>query len=436
MRKKYLPLKVFTGYILFTLMLAFFGPLIFIGLDPVNVPVYIFAFLILFAMGYHLGINGATPAVFREPAFVERYIFRLLKFSIVVTLLYKLQEFAVLVAGGKLNFSLASTGESYVNLYADYTRGEGSYDVAWIISLFFYLPQLISMILGVYYFKKLPSNYRYAVVGIFVLILLVNTLGQGKQKQVGDIMVFLLSILVLRLGSQANDSNFRKRRNSSRIYVIGLLVGVVGMFAFINILSSRYDAIGIGAYNIEGASHPLITYNMEHPVFLILGDKVGFAAATFFGYLSQGYLGLSLSMQEPFVWTYGVGNSYAMTTLLGKLLGLPVSVEDSYPFRVGLSTGWDLTKWHSVFPWLASDFTFPGVLVVFFFYAFVYARCWKEAILYKNPLSVLLFCILNLGLVFVPANNQLLHGPESVLAIFVIVFMWVKNRWKLNCPPA
>ncbi len=436
MRKKYLPLIAFSTYILFTLVLAFWGPLTYIGLDEANVSSYMLLFLVLFTAGYYLGVNGSKDRILRDSALVEKKIFRLLKFSIIVTVLYKFQEFAALAVTGKLNLSFANAGENYVETYADYERGAGGYNIEWVISIFFYLPLLISMILGVYYYKKLPRIYRLSVIAIFALVFIVNTLGQGKQKQIGDIMVFLLSILVIKLGSESNSRDIKRRRRSKRIYIWGLLVGVLGLFGFISVLTARYAALGIDASNIQGLSHPLIVYNTHHLVFQIFGDQVGFAMSMFTGYLAQGYLGLSLAFNEPFVWTYGIGNSYATTILFGKLFGLPVSVEDSYPFRVGVDTGWDLAKWHSVFPWLASDFTFPGVLIIFFFYAFVYGRCWKEAIVYRNPLSILFFCVLNLGLVFVPSNNQLLHGPESVLAVFVIASMWFYSRWKYDCKSA
>lgn len=433
MRKKYLPLVAFSIYIVFTLIVAFWGPLTYIGLDAVNVIGYMFLFLVLFAVGYYLGVNGFKSRVLHDSVLVEKQIFRLLKFSILMAVFYKFQEFAVLAVTGKLNLSLANAGENYVELYADYERGTGGYDIGWVIGIFFYLPLLISMILGVYYYKKLPPMYRFFVISIFVFIFIVNTLGQGKQKQIGDMLVFLLSILVIKLGSDSNSTDIKKRQRTKRVYFWGLLVGLVGLFGFISILSARYAALGIDVSNIQDLSHPLIIYDIHHPVFQIFGNDIGFGIAVFSGYLAQGYLGLSLAFNEPFVWTYGIGNSYATTILFGKVFGLPVSVEDSYPFRVGADTGWGLAKWHSVFPWLASDFTFPGVLIIFFFYAFVYGRCWREATVYKNPLSILLFCILNLGLVFVPSNNQLLHTPESVLALFLIACMWINTRWKYNC---
>jgi hypothetical protein len=164
----------------------------------------------------------------------------------------------------------------------------------------------------------------------------------------------------------------------------------------------------------------------------LLGDTAGFPVAVFCMYLTGGYQGLSLSFDQPFVWTRGVGHSYALTILLGKVLGLPVSVSDSYPYRVGAATGWDEAKWHSVFPWLASDITFVGALVLFFFVAYVYAQCWKEAVAHRNPAAIMLFSVLNLGLAFVPANNQLLHSPESYLAVVVVFAVWVSTRSTLN----
>ncbi len=437
MRKKYFPLIALLSYILATLIIAFWGPIEYIDLNIVMVTGYMLLFLLFFTFGYIYGVNsGAKNRSYRSAELIDKVTLRWVKFCIVITFAYKFQEFAMQAISGGLSLSLSSIGQNYVDTYADYERGSGDYSIGFVLGIFFYLPLLVTIVLGPHYFKSLSKSFKIAVVGVFVLVVVVNTFGQGKQKQLGDLIIMSLSILLLRIGMQANQKKIKSGNKSKKIYIQVILVFAVAFFSFTSVLGSRYQAMGISADNISAKSHPLLQYKLDHPVFTVLGENAGFGTAVLSGYLTQGYLGLSLAFEQPFVWTYGVGSSYSLTMLLQKQLGLSVTPEDTYPYRVGQYTGWGQNKWHSVFPWLASDFTFTGVLGLFFFYALVYARCWKEAVLYRNPISILLFSVLSLGLVFVPANNQLMHSPESLLALFVIIVTWVILHRRMNCLPS
>jgi hypothetical protein len=94
------------------------------------------------------------------------------------------------------------------------------------------------------------------------------------------------------------------------------------------------------------------------------------------------------------------------------------------------TTGWPaLSRWHTIFPWLASDFTFTGALFIIFLLAFFYGRCWKDIVTNKNPISMIMFAWLTEGLIFVPANNQLVHGIDTVItSVFLITFWLLRNN--------
>ncbi|MBK7978839.1 MAG: hypothetical protein IPK06_02270 [Ignavibacteriae bacterium] len=126
-----------------------------------------------------------------------------------------------------------------------------------------------------------------------------------------------------------------------------------------------------------------------------------------------------------------VGHSYSLTIFLDKIVGLPVSISETYPYRVGAATGWGESKWHSIFSWFASAFTFVGTLFIFIPIGYIYAITWQEA-KYKNPFSIILFSILTLGLIFVPANNQLLHTPEGYLSTIFFILMWSFQHKRYN----
>jgi len=220
----------------------------------------------------------------------------------------------------------------------------------------------------------------------------------------------------------------KRKKLFKKIIVFSLL----GSSALITILYFRYAALGVNASNINERTHELMQYDTDNIIFTIFGDTIGFPLSVFSGYLSQGYYGLSLSMQEPFQWTYFIGNSYSLTVFMQRFLGVPVDFHDTYPYRASLHAGWDDSKWSTVFTWFAGDFTFIGTLFLFAFVAFLYAKVWRESYLYKNPISIILFSMLSIALLYIPANNQLLHTPGSIIAIFFFILLWILKHKRLN----
>lgn len=78
-----------------------------------------------------------------------------------------------------------------------------------------------------------------------------------------------------------------------------------------------------------------------------------------------------MSLTLPFEWSYFVGNSYSLGRIVEILFSANGAVLDhTYPYRVGQTYGWEFDKWHSMFAWLASDISFPGVVLLAPIFAF------------------------------------------------------------------
>ena len=263
------------------------------------------------------------------------------------------------------------------------------------------------------------------VVFSYISIILLETIGHGKQKQLGDIFIFLMIVFFVKTDL---TNPYTRKKLFKKIFIFGTL----GVSLLVTVLYFRYSALNINASNINEKVHELMEYDTHNIIFSIFGDQIGFPLSVFTGYLSQGYYGLSLSMQEPFVWTYFMGNSYSLTVFMQRFLGVPVDFHDTYPYRASLHTGWDDSKWSTVFSWFAGDFTFVGTLFLFTLIAFLYAKVWKETYLYQNPISIVLFAMLTIALLYIPANNQLLHTPGSIIAVFFFFILWIFKHKKFN----
>ena len=147
-------------------------------------------------------------------------------------------------------------------------------------------------------------------------------------------------------------------------------------------------------------------------------------------YMTQGYHAVYLSLQEPFVPTWGVGNSVFLHRQMARLLGDETILAKTYPRRIE-ARGWNASVyWATIYPWLASDFTFPGVVLVMMGIGWIVGRVWVDVIGAANPLAVIFLGQLLLMLYYFPAHNKVMHSGEGVLAFWTWALLW----WWLREP--
>src|SRR5439155_11424922 len=146
----------------------------------------------------------------------------------------------------------------------------------------------------------------------------------------------------------------------------------------------------------DPASAPTATYptgvkaisvDYEHPLIRSLPSFLRTAVVGATSYLTQGYYALYLSLNEPFVPMFGVGNSIFLTQQAVRVTGNQDIARMSYPSRIE-SDGWDaLGRWSSIYPWIASDVSFPGTIVVVFLIGRLFALAWFDALSARNPFA-------------------------------------------------
>jgi len=148
-------------------------------------------------------------------------------------------------------------------------------------------------------------------------------------------------------------------------------------------------------------------------------------------YLTTGYYALSLSLQEPFVPMYGVGNSTFLYRQAARITKDPGILERPYPVRIE-KYGWDSQGlWSSIYPWIASDVSFPGTIVVVFLIGRLFAQSWLDTLRGDNPIAVVMFSIFVIVLFYFPANNQMLQSGEGFAAFWVTLIIWRRTRGRV-----
>jgi hypothetical protein len=95
--------------------------------------------------------------------------------------------------------------------------------------------------------------------------------------------------------------------------------------------------------------------------------------------------------------------------------------------------GWNAyAQWSSIYPWIASDVSFPGVFVVVFLIGRLFAQSWADTLRGSNPFAVSIFAQFVLMLLYFPANNQLLQSGEGVTCFVGTLVAWRLTRRKVR----
>ena len=412
---RYLPLFIYLGYFLFVWFCLLISPVEYKDFDYSSTFLYTLAIIILFTCGYGIGASGPlTLAVAYGDRFLRyqsnRLFFRLLMTLGVVGAIAQWYGFAE--SSGSLD--LASIGKNYVSGYEGYERGQASIGLAYVANIANQALATIILLAGLYYFGAMNLADRAIFLFILGTYLLTNVIGTGKQKFLGDIVIFLFYCAVL---------NFTARGKQLRTRTLFLsALSIVAVFAlFVEILRQRYVAAGIGLHNFYEKSHPLISWDDNSWLSNLLSSDYLFAAGVFSSYFTNGLYGLYLSLTLPFEWSYLIGNSYSVGRIVEIMLGSDGAIlQRTYPYRVGETYGWGFDKWHSLFAWLASDFTFIGVLALTLVFGFIYARLWRQALHASTFFAGPLFIFLSQGLIFSFANNQVVHALSGVIVLVVL----------------
>lgn len=431
---KTLPVKIFVTYIIITLILSFFGPLKYINYDKFSVLIYMSLFLLAITAGCFLA--NRKKIVFRKRkiyeiknnkgALLEKKILKFLSVSIKIALISIFIEFLEILINNPNTFSFSNMATNYLKVREN-THDSGFYSIPMIFRFATGFFRNITLILSFYYWERIGKKNRKRFIVFIILLFVVNMLAYGTQKFVGDIIIYFIVVMAIK------KIKFFKTFNKKYLLFAGLVViGTILFFGYVQ--AERYAMLGVTPENFRVRSDGYQYYDTNHIIFKLFGERYGLGlAAILASYLSAGYYGLSLTLHLPFQWTYGIGNSYFMSKLVSTIFGIENMYYRTYLGRMGEVFGRDgLRSWNTIFPWLASDFTFAGTILFFFFVGYLWQISWIEVIKYKNPVSLVLFTTLSLGLVYVPANNQLFNGIDSYIATVCVLLFWIFNHKKYN----
>jgi hypothetical protein len=410
------PLAVAVGWLLGTFALFWLGDLAGLVPNPVKLWTFVLAATGAFAAGYAMRIRKYPRGLpMREvtPAGVGA-AGRLITWSawyFIVLSVALLNEYGA-TGIGSIWDSILHPDLAYAGKFEIYELQQEFGRTSWTIRILTLLGALSTVLVPylVVFWRTLSTRQRQ--LGVFALALYASYfLFIGTMKGLGDTVVLVVGGVMIATCAR------RSRTPSRRGRYIAMLAAVGATFSLYMVYGQAARAQYFGT---EAFAPP-------NPVVASLaGDRFATGLAVMVRYPTHGYLGLAYNLDTPFTWAGGAGSSPALASYAEQYLGADAGRTLSYPARTEARTGWPSGMyWATIYPWLASDLTFPGTVAFMGVLGWFFARVWVESVATKRGLPILLFTQLCIVLAYVPANNQIgtsrltLIGVGTLLALYL-----------------
>jgi len=270
----------------------------------------------------------------------------------------------------------------------------------------------------VFYWPRLPKSIRLLGV-LAVLSTVALYLAGGTNKGVFDTILLAASFSL----ASACAGVLVVGRWKRVVVVILLALSVVGFLGFFSGVSLRAGS-GL-SYGVTGSGSTLVYADVTQPVLSHVPARLRTVVLAVTSYASQGYYGLGLALQKPFAPMYGVGSSMFLTRQVARLVGDPSIEQRSYPVRVEIDDGWSAYAcWSTMYPWIASDVGFPGVLLVMVVVGWLLGRAWLGVLWNHDVFSVCLLGQMVTMLTYASANNQCVQTGEGWVTFMSTLLLW------------
>jgi hypothetical protein len=395
-------LRLIVGMQLVTIALYYLGPVNYFGRSA-DVGIWVLYYIFMLAIGATL----ARHVYFTSTSNTRERQKRFLKYSVIVGLIFIFPTFFARV--GDLSFT-ESLGDQYVRSLEYRESNQSAFEYVrmfFSVYLFGFFPVFI------YYYGELRTKWK--VLGLSVIVLnIFLAVFTGVNKYIFDYILITTAITLLK--------GFAVARPSYKLiaaYTIVLVACTSAALYFFAVgQSTRAGSPAISG--VDNRLNATYEYNVHDGLFLM-----GYSALT--SYLTQGYRVFDLSIEEKFVWTYGVGNSTFLSRRVDKLFGSKIS-EASYPARVEYRGVDRFINWSTFYLWWASDLTYIGVGPLLLLAGFLFRALENTILRFRDVGALVLYAYMAIGLFYLSANNQLFQSGESAIGFVYLLVVFLKSR--------
>lgn len=421
LRAKWLaPLIFFEFYLALTIFFFFFGPWPWNVDSPVLLGTYLVAAQVFIGLGYfsawrkiRLKYDIDNTAVKNENiilgiVFLRRALIVTFILLIPTSLSRTGSVLPDIVAG------LVDPGAVYNQNFQRLENGNAFVFVEYFRILFSHL------LVGIYplvivYWSRLSRKVRF--FSLFAISFNLSIyLATGTNKGLADFLITLPWLIYL--GTSAGVLRLKIHRY---IGIIGLVVSFI-TFMYLFGMGQVQREGGVGEQGIFNTGLDIITANTSNIAFEFLSNDLIIIYQSLTRYIGQGYYALSMSFDLDNSSTFGFGHSIFLARNADVFFDTNKFTTTSIPGLLEVKTGWGmLSLWHSIYPWLASDFGFIGALFVLATLAYLFSLSWGSALVSLAPRWIILSYLLIILFYYIPANNQIFQTGETFSGFFILL---------------
>jgi hypothetical protein len=288
---------------------------------------------------------------------------------------------------------------------------------------------------GVLYWGAMGAGLR-ALVLTTIGSIVVSSILRGTDREIADLITVVAAAGLVLLARKMVFERLTWRalvRRYSAAIVVGLVMIGVAASLFAQRKEERFIVQNLLCLGQAEQFPTGVCADFDHPSLALLDEQTRFPTAIAIAYFTQGYYGLSMALSlDDFRSTWGLGNApFAMAAYV-SLTGDEALYENSYTFRLR-DFGWsDQRQWSTMFPWIANDISFPMVPVFMLLIGLIFGAAWRDAVFARNPCAVVVFALLMLMMVYLPANSQVTLVPDHLFALIVWICIWRYARRRVS----
>lgn len=432
MKKKKLiyfyPIIFLLTYLTITLLIFQFGPVTYKVHEPFIFWSFLFIYHISFFMGYILSYKTTTKTSLVVYSHTEigdrvnlRFFYFILSMALIASLLSFKKDASILELINPYFWiksaldGIQNPGEAYnIKMERAYEASENKV----LNLLLFIIAFSKTMTIPFLIFLWNRLSLKIKIISLFITMLpSLLSLSDGTNKGAFDfVILYATSIAIYFIYHKFKSGNYSFK---NRIFFLRLIsVAFIGaLFFFGSAMSQRGGDLRLiesfGVYNDIKVTETALN-NMDNFFY--------YTYAWISTYIVQGYYGFSLSLNEPFDSTYGVGNSVFIMRNIESITGLNIR-ERTFQYKI--DGVWSETaNWHSFYSHFANDFHFTGVAFVCFAISFLLAKIWFSFIQDGNIFAGSMIPVFAVLIVFIPANNQVFGFLDSLSAFIISMYLW------------
>ncbi|MFS0725666.1 hypothetical protein [Paenibacillus sp. 1P07SE] len=435
------PINYLMIYLFGLLVLYKWGPMTWNTQNSILLYTYLIMSNLLIFLGYKSTINKIVKFNGNEKAsnyyiLDEKFVLKIIPFVVIIKLIISFL-FLIRVIGStaiSLDYIMTSFINGLVDAGSQYNSkfaNENAFGGNVLAPIYTLLSPITWPVipLTIIYFKKL-SMVNKLLASLIIVLEIVTWVSIGTNKGIIDLIIIVATVTMLRRW-QYKVTHFQEKtipkKKRVRVILLISIVLIMGLYLFSNNISSRINSNFETLSNITNGTG--VSY--DTPIMKITPDNIKPLMVYVSVYLTQGYYGLSLTLDEPFVPMFGLGNSNFLLVNLEQIFNVNLS-QYSYQSRIA-HKGWHSElNWHSIHTWLANDISFFGVLFLMFFIGKYFANVFYRSLVLRDPVASILLCLIVSSFFYFSANNQILSTPSTFMTFWVMNFLWFIKRLNKN----